>query len=86
MTDIIFAKPIHQYDSYTDFWRLAELSGFPIIKADEIELTNPAVYITAPFNGDWQEYIFGQIKQRSKFGLIHKAHLIVWNLERPSGS
>jgi hypothetical protein len=31
LPEIIFAKPVHKYDSYTDFWRLVELSGFPII-------------------------------------------------------
>ena len=37
MTDIVFARPRHEYDSYRDLWRLVELSGFPLIYADEID-------------------------------------------------
>lgn len=86
MPEIIFAKPVHHYDSYTDFWQLVELSGFPIISVDEIDLNQRAVFITAPFNGDWEEYISGQIELLKKLDLQRLAHLIVWNLERPSGS
>jgi len=86
MTEIIFCKPVHHYDSYTDFWKLVELSEFPIVRVDEIDITRDGIYITAPMNGDYKEYISGQIEKQISSGLPRLAHLICWNLERPAGS
>jgi hypothetical protein len=87
MTEIIFAKTRHVYDSYLDFWSLAELSGFPIIYVDEIRLDSPGVYITAPMNGDYRAHIGNEINRikEERFSFV-QAHLILWNIERPSGS
>jgi hypothetical protein len=84
--EIIFAKPVHHYDSYTDFWRLVELSNFSTIRVDEIDITKNQIIITAPMNGDYKEYIAGQIERQVSSGLPRLAHLIIWNLERPAGS
>jgi hypothetical protein len=86
MTEIIFAKPVHHYDSYQDFWQLVELSNFPTIQVDEIDLTKDYTVITAPMNGDYKEYVGGQIEKQVQSGLPRLAHLIVWNIERPAGS
>lgn len=100
MTEIIFAKPVHHYDSYTDLWRLVELSGFPIISVSDIDITDNQIIITAPMNGDYMEHFVGnlahwqetgeitggQLKRQKDSGLPRLSHLIVWNLERPSGS
>lgn len=76
MTDIIFARPRHQYDSYTDFWNLVQLSGFPLVYVDEMDLYNSEhTYITAPYNGDWEAHVSNHPNRTAK--LIH------WNLERP---
>lgn len=100
-SEIVFARPVHQYDSYTDFYRLAELSGFPIIPVNRIDLTRDYIVITAPMNGDYKEHFVGnlaewqetgkitgecQLSLQKRSGLPRLAHLIVWNLERPSGS
>ena len=84
--DIIFCKPVHHYDSYTDFWRLVELSNFPTMRVDEIDITQQGVYITAPMNGDYKEHVYAQIERQVNSGQPRLAHLIVWNLERPAGS
>jgi hypothetical protein len=100
LAEIIFAKPIHNYDSYTDFWRLVELSGFPIISVSDIDITKKKIIITAPMNGDYQEHFVGnlahwqetgeitggQLLRQKQSGLFRLSHLIIWNLERPSGS
>ncbi len=100
MTEIIFCKPVHLYDSYTDFWRLVELSGFPIISVSELDITKDGIYITAPMNGDYKEHFVGDLKHFERTGEItggqlytqpisglpRLAHMVVWNLERPSGS
>lgn len=54
-TTITFVKTAWHYQNYDDFFRLAELSGYPIIPLSEL---NPAddskTYILTPYNGDWQ--------------------------------
>lgn len=79
MKDIVFARTRHVYDSYTDFWKLAELCDFETVYVDEIDIGRNAVYITAPFNGEWQHV-------RNHLGDVRNAYLVLWNLERPSGS
>jgi hypothetical protein len=75
--EIVFARTRYVYDSYTDFWRLVELSGFPTVYVDEIDRSNPNVtYIVSPFNGEI--FPLGEGERRSK--------VILWNLERPAGS
>jgi hypothetical protein len=46
MTDLTFARPRHEYDSYRDFWTLVKLSGYPSCFIDEMETGDPdRVYI-----------------------------------------
>lgn len=80
MNDITFVKTRHNYDSYTDFFKLVDLSGFPIIYVDQLRVSDYGVYIVAPMNGEWRPHIDNQS------GQPRNAHLILWNLERPSGS
>lgn len=70
----------HVYDSYGDLFRLIELAGFPIIQLSEVDVTQPVVYITAPHNGEWNPHIGNQDDKP------RNAHMILWNIERPSGS
>lgn len=78
--DIVFVRTRYQYDSYTDFWRLVELSEFETCFVDEVDIGKPRVYIVTPMNGEWDPHIYNQV------GKPHNAHLIHWCLERPSGS
>jgi len=78
--DIVFVHTRYEYDSYTDFWKLVELSGFDTCYVDEVMVTKTKVYIVSPMNGEWTPHISSQT------GSPHNAHLIHWNLERPSGS
>jgi len=77
---IVFIRTRHVYDSYQDLFRLVELSGFPIIYADEFDYSEYGVFITAPWNGDWEQHLANHIHKE------RKSHLILWNLERPSAS
>src|SRR5690606_2822228 len=52
MPSIIFARTCTPYDSYQDFWRLVELSGFPTCFVDEIDVDSNNVYIFSPNNGE----------------------------------
>lgn len=82
MADITFCRPVHNYESYADFWTLVSLSDFPIISVSDLDISQEGVFITAPMNEDWREHINEQHKQKRPV----YAHLIHWNLERPSGS
>lgn len=76
MTEVIFAKTRYVYDSYTDFWKLVQLSSFPIVYVDEMELYEPDhIYITAPYNGEWKPHLDNHPSRQAKF--------MLWNLERP---
>ena len=82
MSDITFVKTRHVYDSYIDFIRLAELSNFSIIFSDEVNISDEGVYIFITMNGDVEEHLKNEVNS----GKTRYAHLILWNLERPSGS
>lgn len=83
-TDIVFAQtrfsyrhPENGYGSYHDYYRLVELSGFPICYLDEIDASDASkCYIFAPVNGE--------IKDGDRFiGWPEaKAKIVFWNLEQ----
>lgn len=76
---ITFVRTNHKYDSYQDFWKLVELSGFPTIFVSELDVREDGVFIVSPMNGEWRPHIDNQQGRRN-------AYLILWNLERPVGS
>jgi hypothetical protein len=79
MTSLIFTKTEHWYDSYTDFWRLVELSGFPTTTVNLIDLHDPTkTYITSPLNGE--------LKAHLDWSQGRQCKIYLWNLERPGGS
>lgn len=80
MVDIIFVRTRYWYDSYTDFWKLVELSGFPTCYVDEVDVTRHVTYITTPINGEWRPHLDNHMSEP------RNAHLVLWNLERPSGN
>lgn len=78
MTDVIFVKTRYQdigYASYSDYFRLAELSGYPIIYVDEIprEGVKDKTYIVSPANGEWVNGI------KSDGRVIH--YNLEWNVD-----
>lgn len=75
MKDIIFLKAKH-YQSYTDYWKLIELSGFKVIPIECVDWKKKATYILSPVNGECAN--FEVPKKR-------KASIILWDLERPAG-
>lgn len=82
MSDIVFARTNWVYESYADFWSLVQLAGFPVIPVSEVDISKEVVYITSPMNRDWRLHINNEHQKRKPLN----AHLILWNLERPSGS
>lgn len=81
MKDPIFAKTRYHYDSYMDFWRIVELSGFRVCYTDEIDLNQDEVYITSPLNGELKPHV---AHRKSILKHPQRARIVWWNLERPA--
>lgn len=72
---IVFVKPQIHYDSYTDFWKLVNLSGFEICFLQDINLNQNCIYIISPIDKQFQ-LSWWQRKRKN-------AKIILWDLERP---
>lgn len=71
MSDVIFVKTHHHYDPYQDYFKLAELSGFPIVNEDEIDPHSDHCYIVSHF----------VCANRPDGWPGAKARIILWQLE-----
>ena len=80
MAEIKFVKTRHVYDSYVDMRTLVSLAGFETIYVDEVDTSQDGVFIFITMNGEVEPHINNQ------FSKPRNAHLILWNIERPSGS
>jgi hypothetical protein len=89
---IVFARTRWPYDSYQDFWRLVELSGFPVVWLDEIDLTADVTYIFTPHNGEFNQLAGLPVEPpapgmtwhpaRPRSWRERKCRLVWWMLER----
>lgn len=69
MTSPVFVRTRHIYDSYRDFWKLVEVSGFDTCYVDQMNIQDPhACYITTYINDEWRH-------------TRGEAHVIHWNME-----
>lgn len=75
MPDIIFARPDHNYQSYTDLWRIVELSGFPIITIGDIDPQSDNCYIFSTPATAWHDGL------ERRGWPDAKARIIYYNLE-----
>lgn len=53
MSDVIFARPRWDYQSYADYWRLIQLAGYPLTFIDEIDANSDNTYIFSQPPTDW---------------------------------
>lgn len=51
MSQVLFARPRHHYDSYQDLYRLIELSGYPLVYFDELDPASDNCYVLTVLNG-----------------------------------
>lgn len=79
---IVFVRTRYEYASYVDYWKLVELSEFPTVYVDEVDIEENVTYIVSPMNGEWRPHIDSEYAQ----GKEKMARLYLWNLERPGGS
>jgi hypothetical protein len=67
---ITFCRTRYQYDSYTDFWKLVQLAGYPTLFVDQIPRDAPGeTFVITPINGEWKQ------------GVETSGRVIWWNLE-----
>lgn len=71
MSDVYFVRTHHIYQSYTDFWTLVDLAGYPICMPEDIRPSSANVYIIPTRNGE-----FPQTGWRKP-----KARIIEWRFE-----
>lgn len=75
MTDVTFARSDQEYGSYSDLWRLVQLSGYPLIKVSEIDPDSDNAYIfSTP-----QTYWWDGTERRGWSDA--KARIIYYNIE-----
>ena len=55
MSKVYFVKTYHVYESHSDLFTLAELSGYPVITFDQVDIDSDNVYIVAPLSGEWEK-------------------------------
>lgn len=55
MSQFIFVRPRTVYDAYGDLYRLIELSGYPLIYLDEMEVESDNFYMLTLLNGEINE-------------------------------
>lgn len=67
MTKPIFARPRHEYQSYTDFWALVQLCDYPIVWQDEIDTQSDNTYIVV---GPDASLTFSNAKARIIYWLL----------------
>lgn len=75
--DPVFVRSTAQYDSYADFWKLVELSGYRSTPATEIDLGQPGSLIWPMMDMEFIDRL-----SRQPPG-TRAARVIFWNLERP---
>jgi hypothetical protein len=78
-TSIVFVKPTHHYQSYDDFWRLVEVSGFPVISFGDVDLDDDITYIFTPWNGEAADVL---PRMRAATDGRPRGRIVWWNLER----
>ncbi len=81
MKDPVFLTLHVNYDSYIDFRRLVQVSGFETCHQDHMDLNRDCAYIVTPINGD-VEASLRALKERSK-DQTKTCSNILWFLERP---
>lgn len=79
MREIVFAKTNPPYESYTDWYKLVEVSGFRTIWLKDLDVREDLIVITTPFTGEIRQHI--QHRER-ELGHKRRASLIWWCLER----
>jgi hypothetical protein len=79
MTNVYFCKTDYAiqggYGSHSDFWRLVELSGYPIIPVSQIDPRSDNTYIFTPTNGETQN---GWYNPRARIVLYQ----LEWNTDQ----
>ncbi len=75
MKSIVFVRSTREYSSYADFWRLVELSGFPIIDKSQIHFNSDRLYVWAEMDVDFMIPVSDHPKE------TRQARTAFWHIE-----
>lgn len=66
MSDITFLRTRHEYGSYVDWFKLVELSGYPVVYFDELPQHDAPdkTFIGTPINGEWNHWTKADVQGR----------------------
>jgi hypothetical protein len=84
MANIIFAQPRHVYQSYSDYWRLVELAGYPIVYLDEMDLQSDNCYIFSTPSTFWHDGVEGCGFEGARARLIYNCLEFYLDVDYPS--
>lgn len=79
MSEVTFVRTRTYYQPYDDWYRLAELSGYPICYVDEMDAYDPSkVWIISPLNGEWKhgwpgarsKLVFAQLEWHTDYSRV----------------
>lgn len=76
MEDPVFVRSRIEYASYTDFWRLVELSGYRTVSAWDVDFAWDGTYI-------WPVLDAFLMRPSGESAPKRRARFVFWNLERP---
>lgn len=71
----VFVTDIN-YDSYTDYWKLVQASGFETCRGDDVDANRNCTYIISPLNGNIEAMLKARPTERN-------CTFALWFLERP---
>src|SRR3990170_83449 len=79
-SDPVFVRSTNDYSSYADFWRLVELSGFPMVRSNQADLgIQSACYVWVEMDPDSLEHLIRLERTRA-------SRVVWWYLERPDAN
>lgn len=84
--NIIFVRTRQKYDSYQDFWKLVELSGFDTCFVDEVRYDRAVLYILPTVNAEVEPHLRKDLERIESERLVLQAIVVWWSLERPDSS
>ncbi len=75
MESIVFVRSTRNYSSYTDFWRLVELSGFPIVDQSQVHFESDRLYVWVEMDVDFMVPVSDHPKS------TRRARTAFWHIE-----
>ncbi len=76
----VFVDTWEYHSSYYDYWKLVKVSGFHIVRPEEVDISNETMYVFTGTRSEFKKRIerLGNLKNKER-----KAILVYYQIERP---